>query len=102
MKYSRPTIVFTLVHMLLSFRNEIDSYTMYFDLNGNSTAQSADDCKANCCKDASCQVWQWSDVRSMDCPFCSDCTYLAGCRPHIRNAIDTFAAAKYNPNMLPT
>eukprot|EP01052_Picozoa_sp_SAG31_P002526 SAG31_NODE_90_length_26410_cov_175.663981_3_plen_385_part_00 len=44
-----------------TFQNEVDPWTMYNDLNGDSTAQSADDCKANCCKDTSCQVWQWSD-----------------------------------------
>ena len=51
--------------ILLSVRDEIDPYTLYAKLNGDITAQSADDCKANCCKDANCQVWQWSDVRSV-------------------------------------
>ena len=60
-----------------ALRNEIDPYTMYNDLNGDSTAQSADDCKANCCKDANCQVWQWSDVRYTDRPVYSDRTHLA-------------------------
>ena len=44
-----------------TFRNEIDPYTQYNDLNGDSTARSSDACKANCCRDPACQVWQWSD-----------------------------------------
>jgi hypothetical protein len=44
-----------------TFENEIDPYTMYNDLIGDRTAQSSDDCKAHCCKNPSCQVWQWSD-----------------------------------------
>ena len=36
-------------------------YTMFNDLNGDSSAKSADDCKNNCCSDSHCQVWQWSD-----------------------------------------
>jgi hypothetical protein len=44
-----------------TFQNEIDPYTMYNDLNGDSTAQSSEQCKANCCADANCDVWQWSD-----------------------------------------
>jgi hypothetical protein len=44
-----------------TFSNEIDPYTQYNDLNGDSAAQSSDQCKSNCCSDANCQVWQWSD-----------------------------------------
>ena len=44
-----------------TFQNEIDPYTMYNDLHGDSSARTSDDCKANCCSDGSCQVWQWSD-----------------------------------------
>ena len=36
-------------------------YTVYNNLNGDSSAHSADDCKSNCCSNTSCQVWQWSD-----------------------------------------
>jgi hypothetical protein len=34
---------------------------MYNNLYGDSSAQSSDDCKSNCCSDSTCQVWQWSD-----------------------------------------
>ena len=44
-----------------TFQNEIDPYTMYNDLNGDATAKASTDCKAACCADAACQVWQWSD-----------------------------------------
>ena len=44
-----------------TFANQIDPYTMYNDLNGDSAAQSSNDCKSNCCGDPLCDVWQWSD-----------------------------------------
>ena len=44
-----------------AFANQIDPYTMYNNSNGDSAAQSSDDCKSNCCGDPLCDVWQWSD-----------------------------------------
>ena len=44
-----------------TFQYQIDPWSMAKDLNGDITAQSYDDCKANCCKAASCLVYQWSD-----------------------------------------
>jgi hypothetical protein len=42
------------------FDNEIDPYTEYYNLNGDWNAFTADDCKANCCNDATCTVWQFA------------------------------------------
>ena len=43
------------------FDNEIDPYTEYYNLNGDWNAFTADDCKANCCNDATCTVWQFAE-----------------------------------------
>ena len=42
------------------FENTIDPYTEYYNLNGDWNAFTADDCKANCCADATCTVWQFA------------------------------------------
>lgn len=42
------------------FDNEIDPYTEYYNLNGDWNAFTADDCKAGCCNDPSCTVWQFA------------------------------------------
>jgi hypothetical protein len=43
------------------FQDKIDPYTMYNDLHGVTVAKTSADCKATCCKDAVCQLWQWAD-----------------------------------------
>ena len=42
------------------FDNEIDPYTEYYNLNGDWNAFTADDCKASCCNDPACTVWQFA------------------------------------------
>jgi hypothetical protein len=34
---------------------------MYNNLNPDYSVYTSDDCKANCCLDGGCDVWQWSD-----------------------------------------
>lgn len=42
------------------FDNEIDPYTEYYNLNGDWNAFTADDCKASCCNEPTCTVWQFA------------------------------------------
>lgn len=37
-------------------------YTQYYGLDPDYSAYSAEDCKANCCADPSCEVWQYTDT----------------------------------------
>ena len=43
-----------------TFDYQIDPYTEYYGLNPDYTAYSSDDCKANCCADTTCDVWQYT------------------------------------------
>ncbi len=42
------------------FDNEIDPYTEYYNLQGDWNAFTADDCKAGCCNEPTCTVWQFA------------------------------------------
>jgi hypothetical protein len=42
------------------FENDIDQYTQYYNLNGDWSAYTADDCKSLCCSDPTCTVWQFA------------------------------------------
>jgi hypothetical protein len=39
----------------------VGAWQMFNYLNGDSSVYTSDDCKANCCLDGGCDVWQWSD-----------------------------------------
>ena len=39
----------TVARAQCDFLNQIDPYTMYNNLNGDYSAYTSDDCKANCC-----------------------------------------------------
>lgn len=42
------------------FDNEIDPFTEYYGLNGDWNAFTPDDCKAGCCNEPTCTVWQFA------------------------------------------